>query len=90
MRQLRRLLQFLAVHRRWRFSHTSPTGQGERGGVRAAAAFWAASTGELGEDAAPRTDTQLAVAAVETHALFLSDARPAVVAVRVALTRRRE
>ncbi|MGB8860678.1 MAG: YkgJ family cysteine cluster protein [Ilumatobacteraceae bacterium] len=71
---------------RWVFTYTTDEQLALHDAVRAAAAFMRSRTAELGEDA-PHTTTQLAVAAVDVHALF-NDATPTVDAVRVQLRHR--
>jgi hypothetical protein len=80
--------QIAAQVRRWQFDH-SAAGGGQHDAVRAAARFLQGNAASLGEQIAPHTATQLAVAAVEVHALFADDAEPDVGAVRVELSRRR-
>ena len=74
--------------RRWRFTFDSDAGRAEHEAVRAAAGYLAEH-----EDLLPggggTTDTQLAVAAVEVHRVFLGrDTDPTPDEVRVELTRR--
>ena len=73
---------------RWEFDHADEEAGVLHDAVRAAASFMRAHAQALGDDAA-HTTTQLAVMAVETHALFIEGAVPAVDAVRVALRRSR-
>jgi len=74
-----------ATAAKWQFTYDSDEERVLHAAVRAAAAFIRAQSAELGDDA-PHTTTQLAVAAVEVHELFLGTAPP-VEAVRVALRR---
>lgn len=80
--------QIAAQVRRWQFDH-SPTGSRQHDAVKAAARFLQDNAASLGEQVAPHTATQLAVAAVEVHALFGGEAEPDVSALRVELSLRR-
>ena len=71
---------------RWQFSFEGPEAEVAAAAVRAAAAFVRDHRAELG-DAASLTITQLAVAAVRAHDLFL-DSTPTVSEVTVRLTAR--
>jgi len=71
----------------WQFTYESNDEQVLHEAVRAAAEFVRARSADLGDDA-PHTTTQLAVAAVEVHELFVGPTTPSVDAVRVALRRR--
>jgi Fe-S-cluster containining protein len=73
---------------RWRFDDKGEAGTTLHAAVRAAAEFVRTHAAELG-DAAPRTTTQTAVAAVELSDLFAGPTAPTVEAVRVELSRRR-
>jgi Fe-S-cluster containining protein len=81
--------------RRWRFSYPSAAGRTEHDAVLAAAAFLHQQEDRSPEWPVPTGAAQLAVLAIEVHALFLdgADGSPAVVArpdpeaVRVAITR---
>ncbi len=79
--------------KRWRFSHPSAADVVRHDAVSAAARFLRERGDELGDEPLPVTTTQVAVAAVELHALFIGSAGvtdPGPAAVRVWLRRRRE
>ena len=56
---------------RWRFQHVRPSDDAKHQAVRAAAEFVRAHCDELPPELAPLNTTQLAVAAIQTHAAFL-------------------
>ena len=71
---------------RWQFDFDSPEAEAAAVAVRAAAVFVRDRRAELG-DSAPHTTTQLAVASVRIHDLFLTQV-PSVAQVTLRLTRR--
>lgn len=83
--------------RRWRFSYSDDAGRTLHDSVRAAATYLRDNADSLPEGTAPNSATQLAVAAVEMHDVFLLDDNgagessiidPQPEVVRLALTRR--
>lgn len=70
---------------RWRFEVVTDRDHERQRALRASAAHLAAHGDELPREVAPRTPTQLAVLAVEAHALFV-DGAPDAEAVRVAIS----
>ena len=76
--------------RRWQFSFASAGDRNQRDAVRAAATFLHDHADALPDGMAATNTTQLAVAAIEIHDMFLRrDVEPDPQAVRVELTRRR-
>lgn len=73
---------------RWRFRYDDERSSALHAAVRVAAEFVRHHASELGDEA-PRTTTQVAVAAVELAAQFDAPAAPTVEAIRAELTRRR-
>lgn len=74
---------------RWRFAHPAADDRARHDAVRAAAAYLRARAGDLPDEAAPRTATQLAVMAVEAHRAFLDGRQPEPEAVVVQVRRAR-
>ena len=74
---------------RWEFTYASSSDSAEHAAARAAAAFLRSRHDALGTDLAPATTTQLAVAALEVHRIFVHQHEPSVHDVRVELSSRR-